>query len=211
METPVYGVLYEFTPRRGDIAVLRREFDERLLPLAKLTGVIRAPNWIHDAWRIYLNSADEQTSMRDPREVAAYYLGMVDSCLRAAQVLSEQDEPEPELDWEGLLHDAAVWIPYLFGYLASLRDFRAQTIRRGANGRKLIGANTRARAMQAAEKHRGLMPKDDAAPLIASEIGKSTGTVRKLLAKLFPGDEWYLGGTAASTDSAGKLRGRRMT
>lgn len=63
--------------------------------------------------------------------------------------------------------------------------------RRATNGRRLIGANSRAKVASAAESFRHLS-KERAAAAIAQTVNLDPGTIRRYLSELFPGDKWKL-------------------
>ena len=84
---------------------------------------------------------------------------------------------------------------YARAYVLGANDGRnlksATMTMKAANGRRLIGARTRDKVSSAALalKH---LTKEEAAEILSSSsnIGLSTGSVRRLLSQLFPGDEW---------------------
>lgn len=193
MELPLCGLLYVYRPHESDVRVLRQEFDERLIPLARRCGVIRPSEGRKELRQAWYRGAPSEGAALHPREVAAYNLGMVEVYLTLARSLSveghetlDDDAPDPD----SLVHDAALWIPHLHGYLTALLDLKAENVRRGANGRRLIGATSRERVRSAALPHRGLMSRDEAAFRISPLVGKSPATIRKMLSALFPGKRW---------------------
>ena len=62
-------------------------------------------------------------------------------------------------------------------------------VKKAANGRRLIGAVTRDNVVKEAKSHMG-QSKDDASHAIGKIIGKSSGTVKRYLTELYPGDKW---------------------
>ena len=80
-------------------------------------------------------------------------------------------------------------LAYKDGYLEGRNHANQARVRKAANGRKLIGETTRSKVRISAQSYMHL-PKEDAAYSIASDVQKSTATVRKLLSKMFPGDKW---------------------
>ena len=66
---------------------------------------------------------------------------------------------------------------------------KTASTKKAVNGRKLIGAASRAKVQKQAENFRHLS-KDSAAPAIANIVGLSPGTVRRYLTELFPGLDW---------------------
>ncbi|MBP6900881.1 MAG: hypothetical protein KBC73_12370 [Burkholderiaceae bacterium] len=93
-------------------------------------------------------------------------------------------------DWPDFFYRAEMAAQMAHGYLLALDDVRDTNVYRGAQGRKLIGSATRARASKAADGLRGVMTKEAAAPIIANQIGKSTSYVRRLLSDMYPGIKW---------------------
>ncbi len=76
------------------------------------------------------------------------------------------------------------------GYMQALQDSKQATSRRGAAGRRLIGATTRERTREEAVKIREKISRSEAAQRIADSIGKDRGTVLRLLSKMFRGQQW---------------------
>jgi hypothetical protein len=75
-------------------------------------------------------------------------------------------------------------------YKLGLEKAKISKVARAANGRRLIGATTRAKVAKEAEKIRLKMTKGDAAYAIAEIVKKDSGTIRRYLTELFPGDKW---------------------
>lgn len=67
---------------------------------------------------------------------------------------------------------------------------RDAAVKRASNGRRLIGATTRAKVAKEADILRHKMTKGDAAYAIAEIVKKDSGTVKRYLTELFPGDKW---------------------
>jgi len=65
-----------------------------------------------------------------------------------------------------------------------------QRVRKATNGRRLIGETTRAKVLKEAEKLRHKMTKESAAYAIAEIVKKDSGTVKRYLTELFPGEKW---------------------
>ncbi len=78
----------------------------------------------------------------------------------------------------------------LVGYLTALAAVNSFRVKRGAKSRRVQGDATRERVKLAARRFNHLS-RESAAVHIADEIGKSSGTIRRLLTELFPGDEWH--------------------
>lgn len=78
----------------------------------------------------------------------------------------------------------------LAGYLAAINATNAFRVSRGAKVRRTQGNATRDRVKSVARRYTHLS-RESAAVQIAEEIGKSSGTVRRLLSELFPGDQWH--------------------
>ena len=62
-------------------------------------------------------------------------------------------------------------------------------VTKAINGRRLIGATSRAKVAKAAETHMHLS-KERAAVAMADVVNLDPGTIRRYLSELFPGDEW---------------------
>ena len=62
-------------------------------------------------------------------------------------------------------------------------------VRKAADGRRLIGATTREKVAKEGKLHMG-QSKDDASYAIGKIIGRSSGTVKRYLTELYPGQEW---------------------
>lgn len=132
---------------------------------------------------------------------------LIDSLLEKDADSVEVQRQLFEVLYEGAVSDDALrfiflkWVGrsqnvFASAYKAGFRDGRSQAnlsrVRQAANGRKLIGSATREKVRTSAKNYMHLA-KDDAAHAIATDIGKSSGRVRKLLAQLFPGNEWGTG------------------
>lgn len=76
------------------------------------------------------------------------------------------------------------------GFLRALDHVREDTVRRGANGRRLIGAASREKVRKEAQERRGRMSKERAAGEIGGLVSLSPATVRRLLSQIHPGDDW---------------------
>lgn len=80
-------------------------------------------------------------------------------------------------------------VAYRLGWKHSATNVSAKNVRRGAKGRKLIGDASRTRVRETSEKFKHLS-KEAAAHEIGNLVGLSSGTVRRYLSTLFPGEEW---------------------
>lgn len=80
-------------------------------------------------------------------------------------------------------------IVYREGVVMERESANRRSTKKAVNGRKLIGASSRAKVQKHAENFRHLS-KDSAAPAIANVVGLSPGTVRRYLTELFPGLDW---------------------
>lgn len=80
-------------------------------------------------------------------------------------------------------------IVYREGLIVERKRNKAVSTAKAVNGRKLIGAASRAKVQKQAKNFRHLS-KDSAAPAIANAVGLSPGTVRRYLTELFPGPDW---------------------
>jgi len=60
---------------------------------------------------------------------------------------------------------------------------------RATNGRRLIGASSRAKVAKAAESLKHLS-KEKAAAAMSSHVNLDPGTIRRYLSELFPGEKW---------------------
>lgn len=79
---------------------------------------------------------------------------------------------------------------YKLGWERGIAEIRAISVRRATNGRRLLGATTRSKVAKEAEKIRHKMTKEDASYVIAEVVKKNSGTVKRYLTELFPGDTW---------------------
>ncbi|MNV12914.1 hypothetical protein D3C71_1035390 [compost metagenome] len=78
----------------------------------------------------------------------------------------------------------------LAGYLAALHATNSFRVKRGAQSRRAQGDVTRDRVKLVAKQYTHLS-RESAAFQIADVVGKSSGTIRRLLSELFPGEEWH--------------------
>jgi hypothetical protein len=78
----------------------------------------------------------------------------------------------------------------LSGYLAALDAVNSFRVKRGAKSRRAQGDVTRERVKLVAKRFNHLS-RESAAVQIAEEIGKSSGTIRRLLSEIFPGEQWH--------------------
>lgn len=78
----------------------------------------------------------------------------------------------------------------LSGYLAALDSVNSFRVQRGAKSRRAQGDVTRERVKLVARRFNHLS-RESAAVEIAGEVGKSSGTIRRLLSELFPGEQWH--------------------
>jgi hypothetical protein len=95
------------------------------------------------------------------------------------------DEDKDELS-------SALWHAFGMGRLVELGKIeseRASRVARASNGRRLIGASSREKVAGAAQVYRHLS-REKAAMEIANDVNLSSGTVRRYLSELFPGDKW---------------------
>ncbi len=87
--------------------------------------------------------------------------------------------------------DHVAGLAYLLGLKHSEAEISANNVRRAANGRRLIGATSRAKVAKSAQAFKHLS-KEKAAIEIADKVQLDPGTVRRYLSELFPGDKWKL-------------------
>ena len=82
---------------------------------------------------------------------------------------------------------------YALAWLLGKQDTEAEivkkNVKRAANGRRLIGATSRAKVAKTAESFRHLS-KERAAAGMAEIVNLDPGTIRRYLSELFPGDKW---------------------
>lgn len=187
---------------RREYPALLHRFDSELLPLAKRLGVVGSDATAATLFRDFAGVAcdDDASYEQGPKGVATFRVQVVGMYLHLAAFPIEDSERAPELQEVVLL--AADELPAAMGYLHAIDDARQATVKRGANGRRNVGEQTREKARRAAEPHRGRMSRDAAAALVAEAIHKSPSYVRRLLSQEFPGGAWDSRGCDVSTDSA---------
>ena len=71
----------------------------------------------------------------------------------------------------------------------ALEKQKNDTVKRAANGRRLIGKASRAKVKQAASDYQHSF-KDRAAAEMANLVNLEPGTIRRYLSELFPGKNW---------------------
>jgi hypothetical protein len=85
--------------------------------------------------------------------------------------------------------NAARFAAIEFGAAAMADQIREKSVIQAAIGRKKIGTESRGKVAKAAEKYMHLS-RGNAAHEIASIVNLDTGTVRRYLSELFPGEKW---------------------
>jgi hypothetical protein len=80
-------------------------------------------------------------------------------------------------------------VAYRMGKEHASTEIAINNVKRAANGRRLIGATSRAKVAKAAEQFRHLS-KGNAAYEMASIVNLDPGTIKRYLSELFPGDKW---------------------
>ena len=78
---------------------------------------------------------------------------------------------------------------YRLGARNAAAEITKNNVMRAANGRRLIGATSRAKVAEAAKTLRHLS-KERAAASMAELVNLVPGTIRRYLSQLFPGDKW---------------------
>ena len=188
-------------------AEARQGIEEHLMPLAKQTKCIPAGATLES-----LRSRVRRFERDDPKREAALQLVLLaevcakgDSLagLRAGVQSILQKYPESKHGEVLATVDEAV-VPgheqlvqlhervsvQLSGYLAALASANSFRVKRGAKVRRTQGDATRERVKAASSEYRHL-PRDTASVHISEAVGKSPGTIRRLLSELFPGEQWH--------------------
>lgn len=80
-------------------------------------------------------------------------------------------------------------VAYRQGRDHAVAEITTNNVRRAANGRRLIGATSRAKVAKTAEEFRHLS-KEKAAAAMADIVNLDAGTIRRYLSELFPGSQW---------------------
>ena len=121
----------------------------------------------------------------DPKKMAAVaFWGLMSGFLLAA---------ESRLFGEGdseFMLGTIQRLPEVKGYMRAMVDIQAHRAGSGADARRAIGADKKAKVWLAAQKFRGHRSKEQAAPLIAEKVGLSPATVRRMIIQMFPGQRW---------------------
>lgn len=116
----------------------------------------------------------------------------------AIEKLEKGLRQEEEAEWLETVFNLGVMRGALIGCmcpdeLVSVEKARksifADSVKRAAKGRRLIGATSRGKVAASAKNYQHLS-KESAAPAIAANVGLSPATVRRYLTELFPGDSW---------------------
>jgi hypothetical protein len=77
----------------------------------------------------------------------------------------------------------------LLGEVSRRNQVAKLNSKRATNGRRLIGAASRAKVAKVAESFMHLS-KEKAASAMSNSVNLDTGTIRRYLSELFPGDKW---------------------
>ena len=179
----------------SDRAKVRAEVEEVLLPMARELRLVGQADGVDHLSSMLFNlnrarfASEGDVPADNPGDWALFQLCTVSLGVVFIEVAYNKN-PEGNGYLDQMFHFVVVKVHYVRGYLRAMLDTRAANSRRGANGRRLIGATTREKARTAAEQFRGKHSRESAAPMVAELIGKSPAHVRKLLSELFPGDAW---------------------
>lgn len=174
---------------------LRAGAERLLLPMARQLRVIEQAERIADL----RNRPDLQGEVghwhasagHAPRRFALLTLERVAIALDALESFGSGDPT----DGFGIVLFATEEIARSHAYMTAMTHARDEHVRRGADGRRLIGATARERVRKAAQRHQGKVTREAAAIEIAEEVGRSPATVRRMLTSLFPGARWSAPGT----------------
>ncbi|MDE2396268.1 MAG: hypothetical protein KGM91_12595 [Burkholderiales bacterium] len=172
------------------IAEAKAAIKTTLIPLAHETRVIKKSDGPQELLERFWELREDDLEPQEPKEIAAMNVITTVGLIQLASNLFRMDKNS---EWGKLLVESGRLTNHVYGYLCALRDVQRATVRRGANGRKLIGATTRSRIRTAAHEVLSGNPelsKDQAASLIGNRVGKAPSTVRGLLSKIFSADEW---------------------
>ena len=90
-------------------------------------------------------------------------------------------------DMDKIAHELGVF--FQLGRHFERSKIRHETVARASNGRRLIGATSRAKVAKAADGLRHFS-KEKAATEMADKVILDPGTIRRYLSELFPGDKW---------------------
>jgi hypothetical protein len=169
-----------------DLSALDDAFNISLLPLAKSLRLCEDT----DTLATLLAKGELMPKSKDSVRSWALWLffGSVALIYKVKEPAAESDDAEQLID----ARMASTWCAHCQGFLMGMRESSLEAIRRGAAGRRLIGASTREKIRREALK---LTPpglsKEKAAFQIADSVQLSSGTVRRLLSELFPGSSWH--------------------
>jgi hypothetical protein len=78
---------------------------------------------------------------------------------------------------------------YRMGKMQAAEEIKWGNVRRASNGRRLIGATSRAKVQKAAQAFRHLS-RSNASYEMAELVNLDAGTIKRYLTELFPGDKW---------------------
>lgn len=182
-------------------ASARAAIESKLIPLAQKTNCIPRGATLDS-----LRSRTPRFDRDDPKREAALSVQLLSElCAKGDSLVALREQLTPALQGQAAAlalvdetmagaHEEIAPIcdhlrVQLAGYLAALDAVNAFRVKRGAKSRRAQGDVTRERVKSAARRYTHLS-RESAAVQIADEVGKSSGTIRRLLSELFPGDRW---------------------
>lgn len=162
------------------LAALDAEFKNRRNAKSKARGAKRRSSGIETARHIPKRCSFKINIQLDP---------VADATLRLVQLMC--DKFAVSADDRKELSKAMVHA-FMLGRKREFSENESERLKRvseATNGRRLIGATSRAKVKQEALAFRHLS-KENAASKISPIVNLDTGTIRRYLSQLFPGSEW---------------------
>ncbi len=169
-----------------------QKLTDEVIPAARQIGILGSLENLH------VFEHDSEAMFGRPKERAVEMVRRGFLFIVASRRLFDGPEHAPAaarhlVTWEAGLQTAITEMNVAIGYMNAISDISAEHASRGTAALIAHGSHQVEKVRIAAEAHRGKMPMDAAAVLIAPKVSLSISHTRKLLTKAYPKGTWNVG------------------